>query len=104
MTPYPALEYAEEIYRKLMAQSGGRIELAHNFALVMLLQDRPDEGAPLLRDLRHRFEIAAHNLQLLESGHDVNPRDLRIARIAHPGLQSLADVIPAWDTRVPIRK
>ena len=104
MTPNPALEYAEEIYRKLIARSGERSELVHNLALVLLLQGRPDEGAAMLGDLRQRSEIAANNLRLLEAGSDVNPRDLRIARIAHPGLQHLIDVIPAWNTRVPMGK
>jgi glycosyltransferase involved in cell wall biosynthesis len=102
MTPYPALEYAEEIYRKLIARTGERVELLHNLALALLLQERPDEGAALLRDLAPRSEIAAHNLRLLEAGQDVNPRDLEVATIAHPALQSLMPVIPAWQTRVSV--
>ena len=103
-TPYPALDYAEEIYRKLLSQAGDQVEVAHGLALALLLQNRPDEGAPMLRDLSHRSEIAAHNLRLLEAGSDVNPRDLRIMTIAHPGLLSLPRVIPAWETRVPVGK
>ena len=103
-TPYPALDYAEEIYRKLLSPAGDQVEVAHGLALALLLQNRPDEGASILRDLRQRSEIAAYNLRLLEAGSDVNPRDLRTMTIAHPGLLSLPRVIPAWETRVPVGK
>ena len=102
LTPYPELEFAEEIYRKLVTRVGERTELRHNLALTLLLQGRADEGAELIRDLRHRSEAAVHNLRLLETGQDVNPRDLRIMTILHGGLQTLPPTVPAWQTRVTL--
>ena len=102
MTPYPAFDYAEEIYRKLMARGDQGLEVSHNLALLLLLRQRSDEGAPLLRRLAHRSRIAEGNLRLLEAGHDVDPRELKVMSIAHPSLQTLPVVIPAWETKLPI--
>ena len=76
--------------------------MSHNLALLLLLRQRSDEGAPLLRRLAHRSRIAEGNLRLLEAGHDVDPRELKVMSIAHPSLQTLPVVIPAWETKLPI--